>query len=157
MGRPSLLTDETARGFHAALRSGVPVEVAAAHVKVAAVTVREWLTIGRKARARADRGETLTDHEEACRTFADETEAVYAETHVLLAGRIVQASSKDWKSAAWMLQRRHPETWNLPERVEVSGPGGRPIEVAEVEARVLEVLTVEALEAPSGNGASEDR
>jgi hypothetical protein len=147
-GGGGLLTPEVEAQFMAALRSGVPIRVAAQSAGVGESTAKQWMQLGRQAVARRERGETLSEHEEACAKLATQVQRTYDETHVLLAGRIVQASAKDWRAASWMLQRRHPEVWNLPDQIEVTGRGGGPVEVAAIVARAEEWLAEE----PSGNG-----
>jgi hypothetical protein len=147
VGHPSLLTPEKHREFMQALRTGVPIKVAAAGVGLGESTVANWMTDGRKAKVRAEAGETLTDHEAAMVRFADEAAQVYQEVHLLLAGRVVQASAKDWRAATWMLTRRHADVW-APDTVEVHAR----IEVDAVLSRAREYLDVEPA---SSNGQHE--
>lgn len=103
-------------------------------------TVNHWLVNGRKAIAKRERNETLSAFEIACLDLTMETERVYEEVHLLLAGRVVEASRDDWRAATWMLQRRHPDVWGGPERIELTGAGGGPIQVEEVALRAIEYL-----------------
>jgi len=45
---------------------------------------------------------------------------------------IQQAARRDWKAAAWYLERRNKDEWGLVSRVEQAGPSGGPIEVKDV-------------------------
>jgi len=44
---------------------------------------------------------------------------------------IHDATPKDWRAAAWILERLEPERWNLSKRFEHSGPDGTAIETTE--------------------------
>jgi hypothetical protein len=148
-GGITLLIPETREKFLANLRTGVPIPVAAKAAGVAGQTVNLWLVNGRRAAAKRESGETLTEHEQACLDLTIEAEKVYEEVHLLLAGRVVQASTKDWRAATWILQRRHPDHWNRVDQLEVTGRGGGPIEIEQVLARAQEYLDVEE---PAPNG-----
>lgn len=39
----------------------------------------------------------------------------------VLANRIATASQDDWRAAAWMLERRHPENWSKQTEVNLKG------------------------------------
>jgi transposase-like protein len=38
-----------------------------------------------------------------------------------LAQRIAKASDSDWRAAAWILERRHTETWGRADKLQLSG------------------------------------
>ena len=47
------------------------------------------------------------------------------------------AAAKDWKAAAWLLERRYPEQWGR-RRVEVGSPDRKPVEGRTLEIKVTE-------------------
>ena len=51
-----------------------------------------------------------------------------------LLDRVQNASRADWKAAAWLLERRHPEDFCRPQKLEHSGPGGLPITTVSMGA-----------------------
>lgn len=62
-----------------------------------------------------------------------------------LVGRIQAAGEADWKASAWMLEKRFPDEFGKPQRVEHSGPEGKPIEaLAIVEPEVLQRMKKQA-------------
>jgi hypothetical protein len=138
VGRSTFLTPDVKDRFLQNLKTGVPIKVAAKATGLGESTVNNWLTDGRKAIVAREAGEPLTEHQAAMASFAEETAKVYEEVHLLLAGRIVQASAKDWRAATWMLQRRHADVW-APDTVEVHAR----IEVDAVLSRAREYLDVE--------------
>ena len=149
----SLLTDEAKAALLTGLKTGVPIPVAAAAANLSRSTVNSWLVNGRKAKAKLERNERITPYEAECVDLLTEANTIYEGVHLLLAGRVLEASRDDWRAATWMLQRRHPETWGGPERLEISGPGGNPIEIAEIQRRAveyLEALPADELPAPNG-------
>lgn len=40
----------------------------------------------------------------------------------------------DWRAAAFVLERRHPDRWGRQVKTEVSGPGGKPVPIQIIEA-----------------------
>ena len=49
------------------------------------------------------------------------------------------AGKRDWRAAAWLLERRHKEDFAKPQQIEHSGPGGGPVEVApEIDCEYLQ-------------------
>ena len=46
--------------------------------------------------------------------FEEAIEEARAKGERMLAGRIVGHSEKDWRAAAWILERRHNERWGVP-------------------------------------------
>ncbi|TDD73383.1 hypothetical protein E1293_31475 [Actinomadura darangshiensis] len=37
----------------------------------------------------------------------------------------------DWRAAAWVLERRHPDGFARPSQLQVSGPDGGPVEIEQ--------------------------
>lgn len=95
------------------------------------------------------------NHDLTYQQFAEMVMRAEADAAFLAAGNVSRAMSKDWRAAAWWLERRLPEDFAERSRVELSGPGGRPIEIDErsdlierierIAARVVEVEPLKKL------------
>lgn len=53
----------------------------------------------------------------------------------------IETAAPDWRAAAFILERRHPDRWGRQVKAEVSGPGGKPVPI--------QIITIEAV-APAG-------
>jgi hypothetical protein len=91
MSRPTKRTRFRIDGILVALRAGATRTEAARRVEIDPATLRRWLS--RSAR------------------FCAVVERAEAEAAVLMASRVTQAASKDWRAAAWWLERRRPSEW----------------------------------------------
>lgn len=49
---------------------------------------------------------------------------------VALLSTIKMAAAKNWTAAAWILERRHPDRFGRPQRVELTGKDGGAVQVA---------------------------
>lgn len=63
------------------------------------------------------------------RGVSDALAKARAEGETRLIARVIKAGEEDWRAAAWILERRHPEHYARMERREVSGPDGGPLRV----------------------------
>lgn len=68
--------------------------------------------------------------------LAEKAEAE-AEVQALARVQVAARSANHWQAAMTFLERRHPERWRRPSQLEVSGPGGGPVEVSTVSADQL--------------------
>jgi hypothetical protein len=64
-----------------------------------------------------DKAKTKPQYQE----IADQLENDRAKGQAALVQRIARASDEDWKAAAWMLERRHPDIWGRQDSVKLSG------------------------------------
>jgi hypothetical protein len=80
------------------LKTGVTIKTAAEAVGISEATYHLWL---RKGKAGI----------EPYATFADKIRETFPKTEAVLAGRVINASEKDWRAAAWMLERRNRKDW----------------------------------------------
>ena len=80
------------------LATGVTVKTATAAVGISESTYHLWLRKG---------------HEgiEPYATFTAKIRETFPKTEAVLARRIINASEKDWRAAAWMLERRNRADW----------------------------------------------
>lgn len=71
--------------------------------------------------------------------FAQIVERAQGEHEAMLTAAITQAVRKgDARSAFEMLKRRYPESWNTPDKVELSGPDAEPIVVDDARERLMQ-------------------
>ena len=94
-GRKSKFTKPVKDRIIEALRAGTTYEIAAQYAGISRSTLYEWLKKGE--------GNATGVY----RTFYDNIKKAEAEGAVVHLGTISQASKKDWKAAAWLLERRH--------------------------------------------------
>jgi len=100
-GRPPLLNEATAKILFEAIERGLPYKQAAGLAGVSYDTFNRWRLKGR----------TYDAPKEFC-DFCDRLELAQAKAVDSLVDTVRNAAFKgDWKAAAWMLKRRHPEDW----------------------------------------------
>ncbi|MFN7587337.1 MAG: hypothetical protein ACK5UQ_02310 [Planctomycetota bacterium] len=96
LGRPrSRMTPKTVAAILEGVAGCLPIDVAARAAGVAPSTVRS--------------------HRERHRDFATALDAAIATAKSSMVARVRDAAPKDWKAAAWMLERRFPEEFARPE------------------------------------------
>jgi hypothetical protein len=112
VGRPSKLSDEITGRICDILQAGGYTATAVNVAGVARSTFTEWM----------DRGDPDGTAKENApyREFRERVEQAMAEGETRNVALIARAGSKDWKAAAWLLERRHPDRW--------AGPRGRGID-----------------------------
>lgn len=136
MGRPSRLTPAVSKALCEATREGYTLANAAGLAGVSAATVREWI---RRGEGTDDRPGT-----EPYATFATAMARAQAEVEAEAVACIrAAAEGGQWRAAAWLLERTHPERWGRgPVRVQVRNARGRyePANPSSLSA-LLEVLT----------------
>lgn len=135
-GRPSKMTDTAIDAFLQATRIGVSRELAAQAAGWSRSAALGYLEDARAARDRAETGEHLTAKERRLVDFLDATEKAEGEMARNCLALIVRAAQerRHWTAAAWLLERRYPETYGR--RTELVGKDGGPIQV-EVGAEDL--------------------
>jgi hypothetical protein len=115
-------TPELAERMVGLVRRGNFREMACAQVGVSSRTLRNWLSAAAAGDAR------YID-------FALKLEQAEAEAEDLLVVSVRRAAMKDWKAAAWLLERRGAKRWGFKAQVEVS--------VEEELARIIDVIELE--------------
>jgi len=127
-GRKSKFTAPVKTRIIEALRAGTTYEIAAQYAGISRSTLYEWIKKGEK---------TATG---TYRTFYDNIKKAEAEGAVVHLGTISQASKKDWKAAAWLLERRHGYSKEGVMRAE------EQTKEVELPSNMLELLRMQARE-----------
>ena len=127
-GRKSKFTTPVKDRIIEALRAGTTYEIAAQYAGISRSTLFEWIKKGEK------------EEDTAYRTFYDNIKKAEAEGAVVHLGTIAQASAKDWKAAAWILERRHGYSKEVVMKVEEQE------KEIELPSSMLELLRMQARE-----------
>lgn len=109
-------TEERGRQIAKAIRMGATYELAAAYAGVSADSLTRW--------------------RDKIPAFAEELTLAEGAAAIGWLVKIETAAAKDWRAAAWKLERRYPEAYGrqvLDQRL--SGPTGGPIELHAVDYR----------------------
>jgi hypothetical protein len=167
-GRPSKFTPEVRKRVLDAARAGNYLETCAAFALISYDTLNEWLKRGEKLSTglpgdEDERDAALAGLSEIEREYLDFSEAVKserakAEMQALMeirqaasgrAGRRVRTAEGEiveikeqpgvWQAHAWFLERSFPHRWGRRVQTqEISGPGGKPIQVEDTTAPVTD-------------------
>jgi hypothetical protein len=118
-GRPTKLTPELAAIVLDAVEAGNFLATAGSEVGVDYSTLKRWMRRGKS---------DAPEHVE-CRAFRVAVLRARAVAERKAVAKVRKA--KDWKAAAWYLERSHRARWGPVSRVqaEVTGKGGGPIDV----------------------------
>lgn len=134
MNESCKLTPARHKKLVAMMKAGNFMGTAAQACGIHVNTLRIWLTKGRD--KLDDQGEVAEEGDPKFRQFAADFDAASAVGEVELV-RVVKKG--DWKGAAWILERRHPDRWRGKSSVEMSGPGGKPLETAVAPVILISV------------------
>lgn len=107
-GRPSKLTPEVEEKLISALSVGAFRADAAAFAGIGVSTLYSWLE-----RGEADQEQGVAS---PFRALVAAVEAAEAKSDVDLLDLITQAAAKDWRAAAWRLERKSPTKWGNKQR-----------------------------------------
>lgn len=108
--RPKL-TKKLAEKLCDLLRAGVYFGVAAEAVGIDRITCYRWRRAGKEAIEKERNGSELDKREITYATFATMCNQAVAEAEASNVQRIDEAADRDWKAAAWLLERRHGKRW----------------------------------------------
>ncbi len=153
-GRPSKLTKKTHARIVELVKAGNFLSTAAMCAGVRAEVAKDWIRDGvlfaQKVEAGTLRVWEMTAHEVARMKFSEEVQAAMGEATARDVLLIEKAAVKDWKAAAWVLERR--ERTLFSPRVEVTGADGGPVVVrtwADIAKKASDEL--EPKDEPKGN------
>lgn len=107
MARPSKLTPELKERFLKHLRLGITLETACAGVGIDYSTFRRWMLEGE------------VHSKGRFREFCEDTHRAIAESEVILLNRISESSKRDWRAAAWILERRFSQNWSASAKIQL--------------------------------------
>jgi hypothetical protein len=153
-GRPTLLTPDLQQRIVELVQAGNYLSTAAEAAGIARRTLYQWLALGLQAQNAIDRGERITPTARRYAQFAHtlsrvraraEAGAVLTVTNAMRGGAVVRETTRrhrdgseeterlyappDGRLALEYLARTAPARWGRRQAVEVSGPGGGPVEV----------------------------
>ena len=133
MGRKTKLTPEIQFALCAALMEGQYIDTACGLAGITATTFYRWMAQG--------------DGPDAPKKFREFREAVVkarSQAEADMVKLIAKAAKRPetWTAAAWWLERSFPNRWGRQSRqlVEMSGPGGGPIEIVNPREQLLALL-----------------
>jgi hypothetical protein len=165
-GRPTVLTDDARTRFLEAVRNGAPLNLACSYAGFSYPSFARWMAWGSDAADAHEQGRAYPPEHEGFREFWEAVQrarAAGAMTDLLLVqkaarggyvvkettrryrgvdGQVVTEVDKayapvDWRAASWVLDRTHAAEFRRPTQVELSGPGGGPVEVAAADVDAL--------------------
>ena len=139
VGRPTTCSRKLAESVCNGLRAGLSIDAACVTAGISATSYHAW-------RARAEEGGVFAE-------FAELTTRALSEGGARLEAVIIKAAPADWRAAAFILERRFPDTWS--KRTQITGADGGPVQAEVTVARVDAILagrTDADLGIPSGDG-----
>lgn len=140
------------------IRRGVPIKTACLSAGISYNTYNKWMRAGADGTGSAEHRrfyEAVTRAQEDCERELSEqwfnravrgsekrttTTVVYSDGSTETS-ESVEKTDGDWRAIAEFLRRRFPDRWSKRESIEVSGPGGGPIELQPVPVDRLSLET----------------
>lgn len=137
-GQPTKLTPKLQHDVCAALEKGVTVKAAAAHVGTCEGSVHAWRLRGERELERLadDPNARPIRREEKFVKFSEAMAQARDRSEYNLVELINNAAPKDWRAAAFLLERRHRKAYGKHTAVELTGADRGPIQI-----QPLDVLT----------------
>lgn len=138
------------------------VETVAATLGIHRDTFYEWRRRGKVAAEMRIRDEIIPHRERLYLQFSDAVEKALADGEVRDLATITKASRDtdrrpgQWTAAAWRLERRFPDRWGRRDRMEISGPGGGPIQTMQAQIDVARMIMEDPTKAPMVRDAIEE-
>lgn len=153
MARPTDCNPQVTKIVAASVRAGLSYAAAAARAGISVTSINEW-------RRRGAEGEEpfALFAEEVARARADRLAEL--EERLDLEARSANGGNGDWRATLSILKHRYPEEWNTPERHELTGADGGPVQLAaqvvEIPAQVPDAAAWATLAASSTVGADDN-
>lgn len=140
-GRPTLYSDELGDQLCALIAGGVPIRLAARSLGIGRSTLYDWRAAG---------GEGLAPYV----TFVAKLERALARVEATLTLSLTSAAKKDWRAAAWWLERRRPQRYGAKQTLRVEKPLNE-ISDAELDALIAKHGYVRASTQPQDEAAAD--
>lgn len=136
-GRPTSLTAEVKRQLLQAVSGGSYYNVACRYAGVSYSAFRQWIRRGEREIERVGQStrRSVRGRERIFVEFVEELKQAEAQGEVAVVLYWRTQSMEDWRAARDFLARRYPQRWGR-QRVEVTGEGGGPIKITEIEVEV---------------------
>lgn len=103
VGRPTKLNDEMQEKFCSYIAAGNYFETAAALCGISQVQAREWAKQGVRDREKGVKS--------AAARFSEALDEAHAKGEARLVIAIGKSAERDWRAAAFMLERKYPNRW----------------------------------------------
>lgn len=116
VGRPSRFNAEVLEVICKGVKLGLSYERAAENAGVSRSVLHRWIAADNAGKAQY-------------RGVCDALAKARAEGETRLLARVIKAGEEDWRAAAWILERRHPENYARMERREITGRDGGPVQM----------------------------
>ena len=113
--RTTRLTPEVHAKVEEALRAGAYQRDAAAFAGISVRTFYAWLARGREAVEALERGDPVEGVDRDLAAFLHMVEGTRSRVLVELVGIVQDAARRDWRAAAWFLERSYPEHYGKRE------------------------------------------
>lgn len=115
-GRPTLLNPTRQAALLSAIEEGLPLKEAAEIAGISYNTLNHWQNRGANESA-------PPEFRQFCQLLR-RSQALAMQVNV---SAIRDAAKRDWRAAAWILERRFPADFARQQQIEHSGPGGKPL------------------------------
>lgn len=114
-GRPTLLNPSRQAALLEAIEQGMPLKQAAAVAGMSYDTLNHW-------QKRGENESAPEEYRQFCQLLR-RSQAVAMQVHV---SSISDAAKRDWRAAAWMLERRFPEDFARQQQLEQNVANAKP-------------------------------
>lgn len=114
IGRKPILTPKVIKFACDLIASGEFDNAVAGYVGVSEVTWHKWKSKGQEVKEQIQENEAYspTKREQLYLEFIESLEKAYAKAEMNAINNIRDASKKDWRAAAWFLERRYNGNWS---------------------------------------------
>lgn len=116
VGRPSRFNAQVLEIVCKGVKLGLSYERAAENAGVSRSVLHRWIAADNAGKVQY-------------RGVCDALAKARAEGETRLLARVIKAGEEDWRAAAWILERRHPDQYARVERRELTGPDGSPVQL----------------------------
>lgn len=124
-GRPSLLTEDLQAMLLSGIEEGLPLKQAAMLAGICYETLNRW-------RKKGESESAPPEFRHFCQAL-QRSEAVAMQR---LVSQVSKAGNTDWRAAAWILERRHPDEFGKAEKIEHTGKGGNSL-ITPIDCEVI--------------------